>query len=76
MNVLGVPGGEIEAWYEGCGTLEADGESKQILTSERLPSVGQRLDRTRRAWAEDQLSGLWECFQSFILTASHARTSV
>lgn len=32
----------------------------------------ERLDRTRRAWAEDQVSGLWENFTP--LFSSYART--
>lgn len=54
----------------GRGLFRAKGEPKQICISERLLSAGQRLLRTRRAWAEDQLSGLWECFQPFVPTAS------
>lgn len=57
----------------GMELYRVNGESKQIRVSERLSSSGQRLDRTQRAWAEDQLSGLWEHFQPF-MTASHART--
>lgn len=54
----------------GRGLFRANGEPKQVCISERLLSAGQRLGRTRRAWAEDQLSGLLERFQPFILTAS------
>lgn len=54
----------------GRALFRANGEPKQVCISERLLSAGQRLGRTRRAWAEDQLSGLWERFQPFILTAS------